>query len=193
MKVYVFHPSNEFFGKFDIPNIEALESEFTKFANETQVTAYDYLECDNRMWTVVEGSDGLSLQEGRVLQSSDTSNPRNNSKPLNRIIKERYQNHRYVSLAAIRFASFIMVLGWILGCLIALYGMYSLGSSYSTRRFFFNLLPWLIHGALVAIVLHFFSLLLATLARLLDVNLDTTINSSPHLSEEEKAQALGKL
>lgn len=189
MKVFVFHPSNEFLGKFDIPNIEALDSEFAKFADQTQVNAYDYLECDDRIWTVTEESDGLSLQEGRVFQSSNSSNPRSNSKPLNHVIKERYQNHRHVSLAAMRFASFIMISGWIIGSLIALYGMFSIDST-SSSGFFSKLFPWLIHGALVAITLHFFSLLLATLARLLEVNLDTTINLSSHLSDEEKAQAL---
>lgn len=192
MKVFVFHPSNEFLGKFDIPKIEALESEFTKFAGVTPVGAYDYLECDDRMWTVVEGSDGFSLQEGRLYRSSDSSHPRNNPQALNHIIKERYQHHRHASLAALRFASFIMIAGWIIGFIIVLCGMYSIDSNYSTRGFFSELLPWLIPGTLVAIILHLFSLILATLARLLDLHLDTAINLSQHLSEKEKSQALNK-
>lgn len=88
-----------------------------------------------------------------------------------------------------RFASFIMISGWIIGTVIALYGMFSIDSTYGSG-FFRKIVPWLIHGALVAITLHFFSLLLATLARLLEVNLDTTIHLSSHLNDEEKAKAL---
>ena len=191
MNVFAFHPSNEFIGKFDIESIEELESAFEKFAIGIQVTEYDYLECDNRTWTVLQGSYGFSLQEGRLYRSSDPSKARQNSKALNELLKERYRTDRNASFAAIRFAGFIMVIGWLLGAAIGIRGIISAyARPFSRPIYFTEIFPWLILGALVALVLHFFSLLLATLARLLGSSLDMAINTSLHLSEDERTQAL---
>ena len=188
MKVFAFHyPSNEFIGKFDIESLEGLQSEFAKFTNANQVKAYDYLECSNRSWTVVEGSDGFLLQQGRHYPASDSSNLGRNPRPLNELLKDRYRTYRNASIDANGFAGFIMVIGWLLGAAIALFAFIS---AYPSPHFFTQIFPWLILATLVALAFHFFSLLLATLARLLSSSLDTAINTSQHLSDEEKIQSL---
>ena len=192
MKVFVFHSSNEFIGKFDINSVTEIHSEFARFAEKHQVSAQDYLESEDSTWTVVDANGQLSLHEGRITPPTDSPKPQSGALPLSQVLQSKYRDHRRVGSAANTFASFIMVAGWILGTLIALYGFYiTFAANLPGQSSLLLLLPWLFIASAVALTLHFFGLLLITLARLLETSLDTSINTSTHLNKEQKAKALG--
>jgi hypothetical protein len=70
MKVFVFKPSNEFIGKFDIDNLNSISTEFEKFSRSKEIGTNSYLECSGKTWTLVPGANGLELQEGKRQKSS---------------------------------------------------------------------------------------------------------------------------
>jgi len=69
MKAFVFKPSNALIGKFDVPSIDHVPSELKKFEESNTLTAYDYVECSGKTWTLINGSEGLELSEGRQYAS----------------------------------------------------------------------------------------------------------------------------
>jgi uncharacterized protein YbjQ (UPF0145 family) len=65
MKAFVFATTNEFKGKFSATE-ETLQRDFRSFLVNNPVQPYDYIQFDEKTWTIVQGSGGLELSEGRV-------------------------------------------------------------------------------------------------------------------------------
>ena len=65
MKAFLFGPTNSFKAKFDANSAADLPASFKEFADTNPVAPYDYIEFDGRSWTVLAGSDGPYLEEGR--------------------------------------------------------------------------------------------------------------------------------
>jgi hypothetical protein len=66
MKAFVFAPTNEFKGKFDLGSEEDLSQCLGEFLKKTPISQHDYIEWSGKTWTVVTGSGGLELIEGRI-------------------------------------------------------------------------------------------------------------------------------
>jgi uncharacterized protein YbjQ (UPF0145 family) len=66
MKAFVFAPTNEFKGKFTVTTEDTLPQDLQDFLVNNAVSPYDYIECTGKTWTIVKGSDGLELAEGRI-------------------------------------------------------------------------------------------------------------------------------
>ncbi len=66
MKIFVFKPSNQLVGKFDIESPDHLQAEFKRYSSHQPVAPYDYLECQNQIWTVTGDANSLELQVGRL-------------------------------------------------------------------------------------------------------------------------------
>lgn len=71
MKVFAFKPTNEFIGKFDINNLNAISTELEKFSSSKEIRPYSYLECSGKTWTLLPGANGLELHEGKGRQSAN--------------------------------------------------------------------------------------------------------------------------
>ncbi len=65
MKVFAYRPPNAFIGKFDIDRLDAIAAGVEQFAQAHQLDPYSYFACSGRIWTLVPGTNGLELQEGR--------------------------------------------------------------------------------------------------------------------------------
>src|SRR3954463_11837674 len=70
MKVFVFKPSNEFIGKFQIEHVDELRAKLEQFLQQHQSTPTgSYLEVSGRVWTLI-AADPLEFKEGRVSNPS---------------------------------------------------------------------------------------------------------------------------
>lgn len=66
MKAFVFKPSNEFIGKFDIGAPDEVLTKLQAFVlGRKDIPEYSYIESDGRSWTIVT-PDPLDLREGRI-------------------------------------------------------------------------------------------------------------------------------
>lgn len=66
MKAFVFMPSNEFIGKFNIATTEELPEKLQAFlASKRSLPPNSYVEASGRTWTIV-ALDPLKLSDGRV-------------------------------------------------------------------------------------------------------------------------------
>ena len=120
MKVFVFKPSNENIGKFNIDTFEGLHSAFRTFAETHDVAPNDYLECSGQSWTAIKGVDGLKLADGRLPQTPqrttpespeevDSSEPESASRyPMLRTLSTIYRIFAYVTGI---FAVIIVIFG----------------------------------------------------------------------------------
>jgi hypothetical protein len=70
MKAFVFKPSNEFIGKFDVSAHDEVHTKLQAFLIlQKNVPDYSYVESNGRFWTIVK-SDPLDFQEGRIQRAA---------------------------------------------------------------------------------------------------------------------------
>lgn len=66
MKVFVFQPTNDFIGKFDVQNEQALSEGLKKFlANRPEVPRFAYVEVEGKAWTILS-LDPLRIASGII-------------------------------------------------------------------------------------------------------------------------------
>ncbi|MDC0275073.1 hypothetical protein OAK76_02490 [Akkermansiaceae bacterium] len=182
MKVFVFKPSNENKGKFDVSSLDDLPSAFQQFATDHEVGPYDYLECSGNTWTVIHGEGGLTLQEGRIRPTPGaSSNTHRESSSRSRPV-DRYKD-AYVTAEAIDgIGSAIKVLGIVVGVIIVLVGMVL-----ASQGGAFLFLASLVSGAVTAIPIYVLGILVSAQGQVLKATLDTAVNTSPFLDDGERA------
>ena len=197
MKVFAFKPTNELIGKFDIDSFEAVVTGLSQFSQTKQLEPYDYLECSGRTWTLVAGSDGLELHEGRLqrppqqMSGAATNSPfsfeRTNA---NSPIVHRYREGYRTGKIAMSFGVFIKMIGWILGFLSLACGIILAFLADSNDAASACVIYGVILGAVQVVVFMFFSMLLSAIGQLLCSSIDTAIYTSPFLDEQQKLQAI---
>ena len=76
MNVFIFNPSNEFLGKFNVGSLQDVPWRFSEFhASNQSIPPFSYLEADGKTWTVVS-LEPLELQDGRISpRTSSTDRP----------------------------------------------------------------------------------------------------------------------
>jgi hypothetical protein len=201
MRVFVFKPTNESIGKFDIERAEDLTAAVGRFSETNPLNPYDYLECFGRTWTLVPGPGGLELEEGRVQRppqqaAGSTSNPPSTISMAGGhatspgALINRYRAGYQVGTAAIAFVNIIRILGWIAGFFSVVGGMI-LASQAPPGAGALFLIYGVIGGALQVVVFLFFSVLVSALGQILRSTLDTAVHTSPFLDEKQKAKAMG--
>ena len=65
MKAFVFKSSNALIGKFDVSSTDQVAGALVRFGESHTLSAYDYIECSGKTWTLMPGTHGLDLIEGR--------------------------------------------------------------------------------------------------------------------------------
>lgn len=75
MKAFVFKPTNEFIGKFDVASLDDVPTEFEKFLADKKVVApFSYVEVSGKTWTIVS-QQPLRLQDGTVKERPTPEQP----------------------------------------------------------------------------------------------------------------------
>ncbi len=202
MRVFVFKPTNESIGKFDIERAEDIPAAVGRFSETNPLNPYDYLECFGRTWTLVPGPEGLELEEGKIQRppqqaagSTSSSHPTismaggNATSPTTLI--DRYRAGYQVGAAAIAFGNIIKIIGWIAG-FFSLVGGMILSTQAPPGAGALFLIYGVIGGALQVVVFLFFSVLVSAIGQILRSTLDTAVHTSPFLDEKQKAEAMDR-
>lgn len=88
MKAFVFKPTDEFIGKFDVESLDDVPTELEKFlADKKAVPTFSYVEVSGKTWTIVSQQpfrlqDGTAKERTTPEQPSDTA-----SLPAGRIFR----------------------------------------------------------------------------------------------------------
>jgi len=199
MKVFVFKPSNATIGSFSIERIDSVAQGLAQFATTKPVNPYDYLECSGKTWTVIGGQDGLELQEGRlyhpnsqeaksdeaVYSASATTTP----SKLNAALFKRYKDAFTEAHAVVTVGKVIKGVGIFLGICVILAGL-ALGSNSSGGAI--AMIGGFVSGCIVGIPTYVLGILVAAQGQTQLATLDTAVNGSRHLTDDEVAQLLAK-
>jgi hypothetical protein len=197
MKVFVFKPTNALIGKFDIERLDTVRAGLERFSRTNPVGPYDYLESSGRTWTVVEGSSGLELQEGRIQQPQrpTTADGDNADFSGNRVaatpdhLVRRYRDSYRVGNSAIGFGKAIKVIGGILGS-ISLLGGFIAASQAAGDAAVLLVVYGVVAAAVQVVVFMFFGVLVSAVGHILHSTLDTAVHTSPFLDTQQKSQAI---
>lgn len=194
MKVFVFKPSNELIGKFDIDRVDAIAQGLAQFATSRPVKPYDYLECSGKSWTVVNGQDGLELQEGRQSppKPAETALAGGVSAPTSQLAStlfKRYKDAYTEGHAVVTVGGVIKGIGAFLGIAIIVAGI-AMGSSSSGGAV--AMIIGIIGGCLVGVPTYVLGILVAAQGQTQLATLDAAVNSSRHLSNDEVGTLLAK-
>ncbi len=181
MNVFVFKPSNKNIGKFTVDSLDDVPVEFQKFTVENEVSPYDYLECSGETWTVVQSDEGLALEIGRIQPTHE----RATETTILSTPSHRYKN-AYAKAKAIDDVGFtIKTLAIALGMIIVFGGL--IISIEEGLSFF----VWsLVSGAATAIPFYILGIIISAQGQILKATLDTAVNTSPFLADDEKANAM---
>jgi hypothetical protein len=197
MKVFVFQPSNALIGKFDIQSFDDVAHELEKFAVSNRINPYDYLECTGRTWTIMTGPDGLELQEGRV-QRADTQRAAVAGAPsgLAGTLMRRYADayteaHSIVTFGkVIKGIAVVLFIGFVIGGLMLASspggGGYGGQMNDTVAGMGFAL------ACLIGIPTYVLGILVAAQGQTALATLDTAVNSSRHLTDDDVARVLSK-
>jgi hypothetical protein len=116
MKAFVFKPSNALIGKFDISSIDQIPDAIVKFGESHTLSPYDYIECVGKIWTLVDGSQGLELAEGRKHGSSITNSGGNSIQEGQQgDVTSRYKDAYLTASAISGIGGVIKILGIVFG------------------------------------------------------------------------------
>jgi uncharacterized protein YbjQ (UPF0145 family) len=76
MNAFIFAPTNEFRGKFSVDTENSLPQKFKEYSTNNHCLPNDLIQCGGKICTIVSGSSGLELAEGRIVPI-DQLDPRN--------------------------------------------------------------------------------------------------------------------
>ena len=82
MNAFIFSPTHEFKGKFSVDTENSLPQKFKEYSKYNRCLPNDYIECGGKIWTIVSGSSGLELAEGRIVPI-DQLDPHNTAFNIN--------------------------------------------------------------------------------------------------------------
>ena len=104
MKAFLFSPSNQFKDKINVASLEEVKI----FLTNDKAEPHDYIECDGKTWTILSGSDGLELAEGKIPRGttapaiSSGSEPKSSNSSIEHKLDRLYDvmNHiRWIGLS----------------------------------------------------------------------------------------------
>lgn len=188
MKVFVFKPTNEPIGKFEVDKLEIprIEAGLEVFAQTHPVQPFDYLESGaRRTWTVIDDPSGLRVKEGR-LRPEPTPIVVDAEESLEQRYRQRY-----------RRAQFVITSGSVLKVLAVLIAIAVLLVSLVTNQRGIGMSPVIgVLGAFMAaatagVPVFIAGIVVGVLGDIHQATLDSAVHGSPHLEEEEKARLLG--
>lgn len=185
MKVFVFKPSNQLIGKFEVSSLEMseLEEGFREFSKRQEVGAYDYLEASGKTWTVVDEEGGLGLQEG-LLPPKEANRQRVDAGPPT--LESRYHRQYERAGFALNCGGILMFLAIVVGVVILCLTL-SDRVLLSTGVSFFHAL---FAAAAAGIPIFIAGVVVRALGDIQRASLDTAVQASPYLSEEERERLI---
>lgn len=194
MTVFIFTPSAELLGKFDIESLDQIADKLADFAASSPVTPYHYLECAGKTWTVMAGQDGLELEEGRLSpdapngQSSFASSPDEKLVPGQAAewLKKRYEKAYAVAKVMVRFGLGLRVIG----ILVFVFGVFITVDYFDSKNQRDGVIT-LFASALVGLLFDVLGMLFRCLAQLLRAALDQAVFSCPVLTDEQRIRIAG--
>lgn len=199
MKVFVFKPSNEKIGEFDIDRIDSIVQGLAQFVTANPVEPYDFLQCSAKSWTVISGQEGLELQEGRVYQRNSQKAKSDEAvysaatsttpSKLNAALFKRYKDAFTEAHAVVTVGKLIKGVGAILGICVIIAG-FALGANSSGGAI--ATIGGCVSGCIIGIPTYVLGILVAAQGQTQLATLDTAVNSSRHLTNDEVAQLLAK-
>jgi len=182
MKAFVFKPSNVLIGKFDISSIDQVPSALVKFRESHTLSAYDYVECCGETWTLINGSQGLELIEGRQNGSNDTNSADQSSiSGPQDAVTSRYKDAYLTAGAISGIGGVIKALGIVFGLILILIGLIA-GSELGIVM----VLGSLISGVLGGTILYVIGVLVSAQGQILKAALDTAVHTSPFLNDDQR-------
>ena len=186
MKAFVFKPSNALIGKFDIPSIDQISSFLLKFGESHTLSAYDYVECSGKTWTLINGAQGLELVEGRHYGASAPASADDSSLsgPQGDVTR-RYKDAYLAAGAISALGGVIKTLGIIFGLVIVLTGFIA-----ANKLGVFIVLSSLFSGALGGIIIYVIGVLVSAQGQILKATLDTAVHTSPFLDDDQRLIAM---
>jgi len=190
MKAFVFKPSNALIGKFDVSSTDHVAEALMRFGEDHTLSAYDYVECSGKTWTLITGADGLDLVEGRehAPKASVPSGSPSSSVAQNDVCS-RYSDAYTTAGVITGIGGIIKGIGIAFGIVLVLIGLV-LSSDGSGFERVIVLFGSLISGILVGIGLYVIGVLVSAQGQILKATLDSAVHSSPFLTDAQRAQVM---
>jgi len=186
MKAFVFKPSNAPVGKFDVPSIDQIPSALKEFGESHTLAAYDYVECSGKTWTLINGSQGLELGEGRQYGASASSSTDGSSLSGQQGDATSRYKDAYLTAGAISgIGGVIKALGIVFGAILILIGLIA-----SSQLGIIAVLSSSISGVLGGTILYVIGVLVSAQGQILKATLDTAVHTSPFLNDEQRLAAM---
>jgi hypothetical protein len=186
MKAFVFKQSNSLVGKFDVSSIDQIPSALVKFGESNTLSAYDYLECSGKTWTLTNGSQGLELVEGRQYGSSAANSADDTFRSGQQgDVTSRYKDAYLTAGAISGIGGVIKALGIIFGLILILIGFIA-GSELGI----IVVLSSLVSGVLGGTILYVIGVLVSAQGQILKATLDTAVHTSPFLNDDQRLAAM---
>lgn len=203
MKVSVFKPTNDLIGQFDIDDLQSLWPGLARFAPQNGVKEYDYVECEGRLWTIIMGERGYELHDGRVyppMPDEPPAPPPALPDPVPELPPEpadvvtlltrRYKDAYSHANAVVLAGHLIKALGIAVGLMVVLGSLITVASGPFGNGLM--VVAGVVSGALSVIPFYVLGIIVAALGQTQLATLDTAVNSSRHLSDDEVAALLTK-
>jgi hypothetical protein len=172
MKAFVFKPSNVLIGKFDVTSIDQVPSELKNFRESNTLTAYDYVECSGKTWTLINGPEEIELAEGRQYRSGDLSSSDGSPDSLQQGDATSRYKDAYLKASAISgIGGVIKVLGIVFGAIHILIGLIA-----ASELGIIALLSSSINGVIFGAILYVIGVLVSAQGQILKATLDTAVS-----------------
>lgn len=190
MKAFVFKPSNANIGNFEVSTIDQLAEALMKFGESHLLSAFDYVECSGKTWTLVSGQEGLELVEGRAHPSdSESADGSSTASDARADISTRYQDAYTTARAIIAIGGVIKGIGIAFGIIVILVGLMA---SAITRESDSAMLIFgsFILAALGGMAFYVSGVFVSAQGQILMAALDSAVNSSPFLTNEQRVSVM---
>lgn len=105
-------------------------------------------------------------------------------------VLNRYRDGYLVATAAVGFSNFIEILGWIVAVVIWIAGFIYAALQRGDAHPVFIIIAGIISGTVQLIMFYFFGVMVRSVGMTLRATLDTAVNSSPFLDQQQKSQAM---
>ncbi len=192
MRITIFKPTDQYVGHFEIETAAQLPEKLKKFlASQPPLPAYSYVEgyslsnlsADSQIWTLVS-IDPLVIQDGRVAKPKEGS-PQTRVEavaPSTPLIM-RYAGAYKVGQLYVSVGDVAGKIGKVVGILTILIGILFCASD---SRF----LSLLIMGPLFWLLIWWAGLMTKAIGQMMMAQLDCAVNTSPFLSNEQRAEIM---
>jgi hypothetical protein len=190
MTVIVCKPTDEIVGTFEIEGLEDLRPNFVTFAARHAVSAYDLVKCGDQTWTVLLKNGHFSLMSGMVPRTSPPALPTLPQATVTGGVLKRAAGSYEQAGKTFALGDLIKMISVVLGVIAFLFGFFSIARFGGFGGLLLGLVIGAFSGVLAALPLYALGALLCVQSKILQASLDTSINTSPFLTNEERIAAL---